>query len=106
MVTNGRAVVDVLLEDLHLIRLPLVSPPRIDDQEGEKLTASIHSADPAHVRAPAAIADSAAPGLAPGHCAVAGRRALPHPSSARRGRIDRRLACSCQSQREDVYTAG
>jgi hypothetical protein len=51
----------------------------------ESITASIHSADPASVLAPAAIADISAPVPAPGHCAVCGIRVLPHPSYARMG---------------------
>jgi D-sedoheptulose 7-phosphate isomerase len=44
---------------------------------GEKLAASIHSADPARVLASAATADISAPVPAPGHCVVCGIRVLP-----------------------------
>src|SRR5262245_51017125 len=98
MVTNGSAVIDARLKDLDVIRLPRVSQPRVDEHhEGQEVTASIHSADLAHVHASAAIAHTSAPVLAPGHCAVAGSRVLLHPSSARRGRIGKCLACLCPS---------
>jgi hypothetical protein len=45
---------------------------------GEEVTASIHNVDLAPVLALAPTADSATPVPAPGHCAVAGNRALPH----------------------------
>jgi hypothetical protein len=65
----------------------------IKEREGEKkLTASIHSEDPARVLAPAPTADISAPGPAPGPLVVAGIVALPHPSFARTGRGDRGLA--------------
>src|SRR6266487_1436075 len=70
----------------------------------QAVTASIHSADPAPGLAPAATADSAAPAPAPGHCAVAGRRALPHPSVARTGRGGTCLTLGCRSEQEDEYT--
>jgi hypothetical protein len=35
MVTKKRAVVAARLEDLHVVRSPLLSPPRVDDH-GEK----------------------------------------------------------------------
>jgi hypothetical protein len=103
MVANGSAVIDACLGELDVIRLPRVSQPRVDEHhEGQEVTASIHSAGRAPVRAPAAIADNSAP--APGHCAVADSRALPHPSSAHTGRIGRRRSCLCPSEREGLQT--
>ena len=49
----------------------------------------MHSADPARVLAPAAIADSAAPVPAPGHCAACGIRVLPHPFFVHMVRVGR-----------------
>src|SRR4029450_7220366 len=56
---------------------------------GEEVIASIHNVDLAPVLALAPSADSATPVPAPGHCAVAGNRALPHQSYARNLRIPR-----------------
>jgi hypothetical protein len=61
----------------------------------KNVTASIHSADLAHVLALVPTADSAAPGHVPGHLGVVGTAALPHPSFARRERIGKRLTYSC-----------
>ena len=63
----------------------------------EQLTASIHSADPARVRVPAAIADTPAPVPVPGYLVVAGTAALPHPSCTRTVRVDRGLVPWCLS---------
>ena len=145
MVTKERAIVDAPLEDLRVIRSPIVSPvtmrPRagvagmsggeradtfsaiptspqtmsctpswawtrcrhrgsmiIKRREGEKkLTASIHSADPARVPAPVPTADTSAPVPVPGHLVVAGTAALPHPSCTRTVRVDRGLVPWCLS---------
>src|SRR5215831_1250941 len=82
---------------------------------GEKVTASIHSADPAHSSDPAhsadparvltlaAIADIAAPVPALEHCAVCGIRVLPYPSFAHTGRIDKCLTFCPPQNREGVY---
>ena len=87
MTQNGdewKAVIDARLEDLDVIRLPRVSQAGVDKpHERQEVTASIHNADLAPVRALAPTADSVTLVPAPGHRAIAGSRALPHPSCAR-----------------------
>jgi len=71
----------------------------------EPITASIHSEDPARVLAPAPTADISAAVPAPGHFAVPGIGALPHPSFARTGRVGRCLAFCPPQNRAGVHTA-
>src|SRR6266436_4565300 len=70
----------------------------------QPITASIHSEDPALVLAPAPTADISAPVPAPGHCAVSGIGALPHPSFARTGRVGRCLAFCPPQNMAGVHT--
>ena len=96
---EGKGYVYARLEDHCVGRSPLVSQPRVDEHhEGQEVTASIHSAAPARVPAPAATADIAAPVPLPGHLGVAGSRVLPYPSFARRGKVGGRLAQCARTQ--------
>jgi hypothetical protein len=66
-------------------------------RQREEVIASIHNADHARVRAPAAIADMPAPVPVPGRPVVVGIAALPRLSFAHMGRVDRCLVSWCRS---------